>query len=86
VKEFVIYTAMRIVLFVTSLAVVVGVWFLLSDEVPVVWAVVIAFVLSGIGSYFLLNRQREAFARRVDERARRVQERFEQAKSKEDVD
>ena len=35
------------------------------------WAVVIAFVVSGLGSYFLLNRQREALARRVDERARR---------------
>ena len=27
------------------------------------WAVVIAFLMSGIGSYFLLNRPREALAR-----------------------
>jgi ABC-type bacteriocin/lantibiotic exporter with double-glycine peptidase domain len=86
VKEFVVYTALRIGLFLTSLLVVTGVWLLIADEVPVLWAVVIAFVLSGVASYFLLNRQREAFARRVERRAERMQERFEQMKSKEDVD
>ena len=85
-KEFVVYTAMRIGLFVTSLAVVIGVWMLIADQVPILWAIVIAFVMSGLGSYFLLNRQREAFARRVERRAERMQERFEQMKSKEDAD
>ena len=85
-KEFIVYTAMRIGLFVASLVVVIGVWMLVADQVPVLWAVVIAFVLSGVASYFLLNRQREAFARRVERRAERMQERYEQAKSKEDVD
>ena len=85
-KEFVVYTAMRIGLFVASLLVVFGVWMLLSDQVPVLWAVVIAFVMSGLASYFLLNRQREAFARRVERRAERMQERYEQMKSKEDAD
>jgi uncharacterized membrane protein YccC len=86
VKEFVVYTAMRIGLFLASLVVVVGVWTLISDRVPVLWAFVIALVLSGLASYFLLRRQREAFARRVERRAERMQERFEQMKSKEDVD
>ena len=85
-KEFIVYTAMRIGLFVTSLVVVIGVWLLVADQVPVLWAVVIAFVMSGVASYFLLNRQREAFARRVERRAERMQERFEQAKAKEDAD
>ena len=85
-KEFIVYTAMRIGLFVTSLVVVFGVWLLVADQVPVLWAVVIAFVMSGVASYFLLNRQREAFARRVERRAERMQERFEQAKAKEDAD
>ena len=53
---------------------------------PILWAVVIAFVMSGVASYFLLNRQREAFARRVDERARRVATRFEEMRAKEDAD
>jgi multisubunit Na+/H+ antiporter MnhC subunit len=86
VKEFVVYTAMRIGLFVTSLVVVIGVWMLIADQVPVLWAVVIAFAMSGVASYFLLNRQREAFARRVERRAERMQERFERAKSREDAD
>ena len=85
-KEFWVYTGMRIALFVASLALVIGIWAMLADQVPVLWAVVIAFVVSGLGSYFLLNRQREAFARRVDERAKRVSGRFEEMKAKEDVD
>lgn len=86
VKEFVVYTALRIGLFLTSLVVVVGAWGLATDEVPVLWAVVISFALSGVASYFLLNRQREAFARRVEERAQRVSTRMAQARSKEDAD
>ncbi len=85
-KEFWIYTAMRLGLFLSSLVVVIGVWALVADQVPILWAVVIAFVMSGVASYFLLNRQREAFARRVDERAQRVSTRFEEMKAKEDAD
>ena len=86
VKEFVIYTGMRIGLFLSSLVIVIGVWMLIAGEVPILWAVVIAFALSGIGSYFLLNRQREAFARRVEERAQRMSARYDEMKTKEDVD
>ncbi len=86
VKEFLIYTGMRIGLFVSSLVVVVGLWMLMADQVPIMWAVVIAFVLSGIGSYFLLNRQREAFARRVEGRAQRMSARYDEMKTREDVD
>ena len=85
-KEFAVYTALRIGLFVASLAVVVGVWMLVAEQVPVVWALAIALVLSGVASYFLLNPPREALARRVESRAERMQERFEQMKSKEDAD
>lgn len=85
-KEFVVYTALRIVLFLASLAVVIGVWMLLADQVPLTWAVVIAFIVSGVGSYFLLNRQRAAFARRVEERAERATAKFEEMKSREDAD
>ena len=71
-KEFWIYTGLRIALFLASFALVIGVWMMVADEANVLWAVVIAFVVSGLGSYFLLNRPREAFARRVDERAQRM--------------
>jgi hypothetical protein len=89
VKEFWIYTGMRIGLFLASLLLVTGVWLALSEEVDAssaLWIVVISFLLSGVGSYFLLNRQREAFARRVEERAQRMTARFDEIKSREDAD
>jgi hypothetical protein len=86
VKEFWTYTLLRIALFLGSAAIVYGLWSAFADEVPVLWVVVIGFVVSGIGSYFLLGRQREAFARRVDERARRASQRLEAIRSKEDAD
>ena len=85
-KEFWIYTGLRVLLFVATLAVVFGVWLLLSDEVPVLWAVVVAFAISGLASYFLLERSRQAFARKVEGRAERVSAAFEAQRSKEDVD
>lgn len=88
-KEFWIYTGMRIGLFLASLLLVTGVWLALSEEVDAgsaLWIVVISFLLSGVGSYFLLNRQREAFARRVEERAQRMTARFDEIKSREDAD
>ena len=85
-KEFVVYTALRLVLFLGSLGIVIGLWSAVSDEVPVFWAVVLAFVISGVGSFFLLNRQREAFAHRVELRAARASAKIEEMRAKEDVD
>ena len=85
-KEFWVYTGLRVALFAAALLLVGGVWMMVADEVPLVWVVVIAFVLSGIGSYFVLNRQRDAFARRVDARASRMTARFEELRTKEDAD
>lgn len=81
-----VYTALRLALFVGSLAIVFGVWFAITGDVPLFWAVVIAFVASGLGSYFLLNAQREAFARRVEVRAHAASTRLEEMRTKEDVD
>lgn len=86
VKEFWIYTGLRAGLFVATLVTVVGVWLLVEDRVPILWAFVVAFVLSGVASYFLLNNSREAFARRVQERADRASAAFEARRSREDVD
>ena len=86
VKEFWIYTALRIALFLASFGVVFGLWFAVTQDVPVVWAIVVAFVLSGIASYLLLRPQREAFAVKVEGRAAKVADRFEESRSKEDRD
>ena len=87
-KEFAIYTGLRIMLFVASLLTVMLIWSLVtgSRELPVLWPVVIAFALSGVLSYFLLNRQRDAFASRVEERASRAASAFEERKTREDRD
>jgi len=86
VKEFWIYTALRLVLFAASFGIVVGVWFLVADSVPVLWALVIALVFSGVGSYFVLNRQRAALAVRVQGRAEAMTAKIEEMKAKEDAD
>ena len=85
-KEFWIYTLLRIVLFLASLGIVIGVWFLIAGSVLVLWAVVIAFLMSGMGSYFLLNHQREALARRVQTRAEAMTAKVDEMRSKEDSD
>jgi hypothetical protein len=87
VKEFVVYTAMRILLFLASFGVVVGVMALLLDgSYNLLWALVLAFLISGIASFFVLDRQREAFAQRVETRAAKAAAAFEERKAREDSD
>lgn len=85
-KEFWIYTLLRVVLFLGTLAAVVGVWLLVADQVPVLWALVVAFAISGVASYFVLARSREAFARKVQGRAERATAAFEERRAREDAD
>lgn len=85
-KEFWIYTGLRLLLFVASFGIVFSAWLLIAGEANILVAVVIAFVLSGIGSYFLLERQRLALAQHVEARASRASARFEEMKAREDVD
>ena len=71
---------------VPALGVVAGGWALVSgsEQVPVLWTVVIAFVISGALSLVVLQRPREAFARRVDARASAAASRFDELKARED--
>ena len=47
----------------------------------------VAFLISGVGSYFMLRNTRERLARKVEAGpAKRVQARFEEMRTKEDVD
>ncbi|GAB3856601.1 hypothetical protein GCM10028801_13840 [Nocardioides maradonensis] len=85
-KEFWVYTGLRVGLFLATLVVVFGVWFAITSDVPMTWAVVLAFVISAPASYLLLNKPREAFAQRVTGRADRIVDRYEAARAKEDVD
>jgi hypothetical protein len=86
VKEFWVYTGLRLLLFAASVAVVGGIWLAVSDSANVMWILVISLVTSGVASYVVLGRQRTALAQHVDDRARRATEKFEELKAKEDVD
>jgi hypothetical protein len=86
VKEFWVYTGLRLAMFAASFGIVVGVWALFTDSVPVLWALVIALAASGLGSYFLLNGQRQALALRVQTRAERMTQRIEDMRAAEDRD
>ena len=85
-KEFWVYTLLRLVLFLASFGVVAGAWVLIAGEVNLLVAIVAAFLLSGLGSYYLLDRQREALARRVQVRAEAATAKIEEMRSKEDAD
>lgn len=88
VKPFVVYTLLRVALFVACYSLTIGVYMLLAgtDSVPVLWPLLVAVVVSSLLSYPLLRGPRERFARRIEERAQRATERFEASKAKEDVD
>ena len=86
VKEFVVYTGLRLLMFAATFGIVIGIWLLVGGNANIFVAVVIAFVASGLGSYFLLNGQREAFAQRVEARAARATKAFEELRAKEDAD
>ena len=91
-KEFWVYTLLRLGLFAGSFLIVYGVWWLIAGELDfardqaALWSVMIAFVLSGIGSYYLLARQRAEFAAKVEARAAKASQRLEQQRAQEDTD
>ncbi len=88
VKEFLVYTALRLGLMVAAFALVGGLWALVAGPGEVNWllVIVLAAVLSAVGSWQLLARQRDDFARVVSERAGRASEALERSRSKEDLD
>jgi hypothetical protein len=88
VKEFVVYTAARLGLFLGAYAVVLGVYWLVAGggPVPVLWPLLVAAVVSTVAAAYLLRDLRARFAARVQERAERMTRRFEEARAKEDLD
>jgi len=86
-KEFLVYTAARLALFAATYGIVVGVYVLVAGTpVPVLWPLLLAAVVSGVTSVYLLRGMRERFAAKVQARASRMSQRFEEMKAKEDVD
>lgn len=85
-KEFAIYTAARLVLFVATYSAVVVVYLLVSDDdqIPLFWPFLVAVVISAVASALLLRKQRDAFALSVQRRAERASAAFEARRAKED--
>jgi hypothetical protein len=86
-REFVVYTLSRLGLFVATYAIVLGVLAAFSSDdeaLPLLWPLIVAVVISSLGSVFLLRGQRARFAAVVERRAAAASRRFEQAKAKED--
>ncbi len=85
VKEFVIYTLLRLGLFAASFAVIAGIWLLVTGgDLPIFPPLIVAFLVSGVASWFLLDRQRQAFASRVDSRAQKASKALQKRRSRED--
>lgn len=85
-KEFWVYTLARLALFAVTWGALTGAWVLVSGRAAPVLTLVISFVVTGFASYYVLRGPREALARKVEARASRAVERFEENRSKEDAD
>jgi hypothetical protein len=88
VKYFLIYTVLRIGLFLATFAVLGSILVAIFDYSAAlwIWTVVGAAVISSILSLKVLAGPREKFAQSVQDRADRATARFEQMKSREDAD
>lgn len=87
-KHFLIYTALRLALFLVCWGAVAGVATLVfgkSTDVGI-WSLVLGAVLSSVLSLKLLEGPRERFAQSVQGRASRATARLEEMKSAEDTD
>ena len=84
-KDFLVYTVARIGLLVASFLVIGGIFRALGST-NIVVILVLSAVLSAVASYYLLQGPRARFAARVDSRASRVAQRFEESRAKEDRD
>lgn len=87
VKSFVIYTLLRLGLFVATYAVLGGVWILVvGSDGSLLWPFIAAVIISSVLSLKLLAPQRERFAAVVQQRAEKATARFEDIKAKEDAE
>lgn len=87
-KHFVIYTVLRLALFLACWAVLAGIGTLIFDsgtEVGI-WTFVLGAVLSSLLSLRLLAGPRERFAQSVQARAERATAAFDELKTREDAD
>jgi len=87
VRSFVLYTLARIGMFLVAFGLVwaVGFSWLTWDQLTVLWTALVALAVSAVASYWLLAGLRDHLAQDVDRRARRIADRFEEARRAEDT-
>ncbi|HET7387756.1 MAG TPA: DUF4229 domain-containing protein [Nocardioidaceae bacterium] len=87
-KEFAVYTAARLGIFVAAYAIVWGLFALATGSLTVapLWPFLAAIVISAIASVYLLKGPRARFAAKVEERAARTTAALEKARAREDQD
>jgi len=86
VKSFVGYTLARLGMFLAAFGLVwaIGFSWLTWDQLTVLWTALVALTVSAVASYWLLAGMRDRLAQDVDRRARRIADRFEEARRAED--
>jgi hypothetical protein len=86
VKEFLVYTGLRVLLFLACYAVFAGIWAAAwgSSQGLLIWPFVAAIIVSSVLALRFLRGPRERFARKVEERAARASARFEEMRARED--
>ncbi len=87
-KHFLIYTGLRISLFIACWVVIgVGARAIFgSGDSVFIWSLVIAALVSSLLSLRFLSGHREKLAQSVQSRAEKASSKFQEMKSKEDVD
>jgi hypothetical protein len=88
VKEFLVYTGLRVLLFAACYVVFGLVWWGIwgSSQGLLLWPFVAAVIVSSLLALRYLGGPRERFAKRVEERAARAAARFEEIRAREDDD
>jgi uncharacterized membrane protein YdjX (TVP38/TMEM64 family) len=88
VKHFVVYTVLRFGLFLATAAVLSTITVLIFGQNAVVWFATLlgAAVISSLLSLKLLAGPRERLAESVEARATKAKAKFEEIRSREDVD
>lgn len=87
-KDFFVYTAARLAVFLVTFGLLWGVasLFLETSQVFTIWILLMALIISSVISIFALVGLREKLAGRIQHRAEALQERLEESRSAEDVD
>jgi Protein of unknown function (DUF4229) len=82
-REFAIYTGLRLVLFAGAFGLL---WVLLHNQLTVFPILLIALMISSIASIFVLRAARDRLAGTIEDRATRITRRLDESRRAEDTD